>query len=242
MSGPVPTPQVPPYPMQADQQIRKYTNVVAPYIGPDTAPKVIAQLDQIKNDLLGNIGDVSRIASELSRCAVMADSGNEIQSATNSLVGYWQGPASQQYTQYAGSLVSTMNSNQNVLTDIGKTLGDCLKTVYDTYAEAIRFIGNCAGDLAGLGGQGIVAALGQLIPGLDVLELSDFINKIIDILSDFVKNTADLLAQKYSLVGSYATSITSFLGSDKGFLVPSAPGEELGHTSSWVVVNRKSQS
>lgn len=237
MSAPLLNLQKMPYPEQADQQIRVYANAVPPYIS-NAGKQAIRMLDLIKNETFGNADKVELLANEWAQCNVMSDSAREFQDATNNLVGYWEGPASQQYIQYSGSATATMNANQAAMHGVATTLANCVKTVYDTYSLALQYIGNCAGDIVGLGGYGVLAA----IPGVDIVSIPALIIKVVDTLSNFVKNVTSLVSGAVSQIGSYQSGDTSFLASGNSFRAPNEPGGELGHTNSWVVTNRKSNS
>ncbi|MGP4015715.1 hypothetical protein [Saccharopolyspora sp. 5N708] len=221
-----------PYPMGADQQIRQAAALLPWDLG------VIRTLDMIRTQLFGDAEKAQRFAQEWAQCAVMADSREEIQNAKNNLAGLWEGAAFQQFDQYSGSVVVALNTNHAAVTAIGRTVGEFVQIVYDNYAAAIKFMGDCAADLAGLMGYGGLAVLTVYVPGVDLVTLGVFLTKLVDTLSAFVKNVNNLIVDAVSKVGTYKTSATSLLASANSFQVPSIPGGEVGHTSSWVPANR----
>lgn len=221
-----------PYPERADQEIRKAASFVPWDLG------VVRTLDMIKNELFGDAEKAEQLARQWAQCTVMANSREEIQNAKTNLAGLWEGPAYQQFDQYAGSVVLTLNNDHAAVTEVGKTLGDIVQVVYDTYADAIRFVGNCAADLGGLGGYGLLAVSTAAVPGVDIVTAGVFLTKLIDTLSGFVKNVDDLVSASVSKVGNYKSSATSLQASANSFQMPSRPGGEVAHSASWLVAGR----
>lgn len=221
-----------PYPEHADQEVRKAASFVPWDLG------VVRTLDMVKNELFGNAEKAEQLARQWAECTVMADSREDIQNAKTNLAGLWEGPAYQQFDQYTGSVVLTLNNDHATVTEVGKTLGDIVQVVYETYADAIRFVGNCAADLAGLGGYGVLAASTVAVPGVDLVTAGVFLTKLIDTLSAFVKNVDELVSASVSKVGTYKSSATSLQASANSFQAPSSPGGEVAHSASWVVADR----
>jgi hypothetical protein len=222
--------------MEADRQIRQAA-AIARW---ETAP--IKILDMIMNDLfpVGDAEKVERIAHEWAQCNVMAESREEIQNAKNNLTGRWEGAAFEQFDQYSGSIVVALNTNHSAVTAIGRTVGEFVQIIYDTYSAAIKFMGDCAAELVGLTGYGVVALLTFKVPGVNLVTGGVLVTKIMDTLSAFVKNVTTLVSDAISKVGTYKSSATSLRASANSFQVPSIPGGEVSHTSSWVPANRNS--
>lgn len=221
-----------PYPMEADREIRQAAALVPWDLG------VIKTLHLIRTQLFGDAEKAQRIAHEWAQCGVMADSREEIQNAKNNLAGLWEGAAFQQFDQYSGSVVVALNTNHSAVAGIGRTVGEFVEIIYDTYAAALKFMGDCAAELGGLMGYGGLMAATLLVPGVDLVTAGVFLTKLIDTLSSFVKNVNNLIVDAISKVGTYKTSATSLRASANSFQVPSIPGGEVGHTSSWVPANR----
>jgi uncharacterized protein YukE len=229
-----PSPAKAPYPEKADHEIRTAASFIPFDLG------VVKTLDMIKTELFGNAEKAEHLSSEWTQCKDMSDSREEIQNAKNNLAGRWEGAAFEQFDQYSGSVVLALNNNHTALGNIGKTVGEFVQIVFDTYAAALKFMGSCAADLGGLTGYGGLAAATALIPGVDLVSAGVFLGKLVDTLQSFVKNVNDLVTNAVSQVGQYKTSATSLQASANSFQVPSIPGGEVGHTSSWIVANKKS--
>jgi hypothetical protein len=112
------------------------------------------------------------------------------------------------------------------------TLGTCVQTVHNTYATAIKFIAQCAGDLINLGIYGVLAA----IPVVDFVTGPMFVMKVIDKLTDFVKNVGGLIGDATTQIGSYKSSAISFATNANNFKQPEQLPDQVGNPGSWRVV------
>src|SRR5690348_16018329 len=92
---PGPPAQPKPYPEEADGKIRK----IAELFG---RGDILQLLDDVRNNLLGNAVQVQNLAMEFAKNHTLADAGDNIDEAVQSVSGTWSGRAADQFTTYAG--------------------------------------------------------------------------------------------------------------------------------------------
>lgn len=209
-----------PYPHDSDAVVRQYGTLYH--------PEAVTTLDAIQYQLFGNANKAYNFALTWGSNQVMSDDRTEIQTATNTLAAYWGGRAADQYNTFAGAAAGVMATNQQQIGYICNTLGDCVALVYDTYASAIKFIGQCAHDLTGI----FLAAALAPVPGVGEAAAAVIAIKV---LSDFVANVNQLLADAMSTMGGYAKEGTYFIGYASSYAAPAGGTDALGQTDAWTV-------
>ncbi len=223
---PNPIPSVPsiPYPEDADRKIREAANK---YNHPD----VIQTLDKMKNELFGNAERVNALAQAWASNPSVGDSQLAIQTATENLAGYWSGPAFSQFSAYSTDVTGALGSDQSAMASMGTALGGCVSIVYNTYAAVIRLIGNTAADIVNAG----VSIGVSLIPGIGEFELSNAIQAITDLLTNFVRNCTELLSSAVEQFGQYKDAAVGFRASAAGFKQLTPLPDQIGNPGSWHV-------
>ncbi len=223
---PNPVPNIPtiPYPDDADRKIREAAEKA-------NHPDVIQLLDKIKNHLFGNAERINLIAQAWAKNTALVDSRLGIQYATQTLAGYWSGPAFSQYSAYSADATSALDADQSALAAMGTALGGCVSIVYNTYAAVIRLIGNTAADIVNTAVSVGIA----LIPGVGEFELSNAIQAVTDILTNFIKNCTDLLSSAVEQFGQYKSASVGFTASATGFKQLTPLPDQIGHPGSWHV-------
>lgn len=227
MASPVPLAKAP-YPEDADHKIRTAAGLVF-YDAPAQT------LDLIKTQLFGSADRAESKAQGWATSTVMSDSRTEIQTAKDNLSAYWEGGAFNSFNSYASSVVGILDGDQSTMGNVSSVLGNCIATVYQTYASAISFIGKCLADLFSAGAWVAVALATSEIPVVDVLTGAAALNKLIDVLTSFVKNVTDLLSSATGQIGQYRAQGLSFQRYGSEFKVPEQPGGSMGDVGGWHV-------
>lgn len=211
-----------PSPKDAVDTVRQYGTVYH--------PEAVTVLDQILGPLFGNATKVYDLALSWGTNQVMSNDRTEIQTATNTMAAYWGGRAADQYNTFESAAVGVMATNQQQIGYICNTLGDCVALVYDTYASALKFIGQCAHDLT----SAATNPENALIPVPGVGEAVVVITWV-NILNDFVNNYNQMMAEALSTMGSYAKEGTYFIGYASSYAAPAGGADALDQTDGWTV-------
>jgi hypothetical protein len=229
MAAPVTSlPAKAPYPEDADRKIRAAARLVF-YDAP------VQTLDLIKTQLFGSADRAEWKAQDWATSTVMSASRKEIQGAKDNLAAYWEGGAFNAFNSYASSVVGILDGNQSTMGNMSSVLGNCIVTVYQTYASAISLIGKCFADLCNVGGWVAIALATEEIPVVDVLTDAAALNKLIDALTSFVKNVTDLLSSATGQIGQYRAQGLSFQRYGSEFKIPESPGTAVGDVGGWHV-------
>lgn len=218
----------PPYPQDADEKIRRAAKIVF-YDAP------IQTLDMIKTQLFGSSEKAEQIANDWGQNTVMNDSKTEINTAKDNLAAYWEGPAYNAFNSYAGNAVGVMDKDLATMGTIATTLGQSVATVYQTYASAITFIGNCAADLGKAGIYVLLAAGTIEIPILGEIDAALAAKQVLDALQSFVKNVTALISSATTQIGQYKSQGISFANLGQQFQNPEPLPEAPRHVGEWHV-------
>lgn len=227
-----------PYPEEADREIRKAAEIfirLTPF--GSVGVEALRILEVINKQLFGDAEKAKLLAEQWAERSTMKDSREAVQDAKNNLAGLWEGPAFAQFDRYASNMVSILDTNHGVMKEMGTLLAGFVRIVFNTYASALTFMGQCAGEVVGIGAS---AALLR-VPGANIVAVADIIMRVVDALSSFVSNVTSLIADNVRSLGEHQATEVSLQALLSKFQSPATPGGEVGHTSSWVVVNRKSR-
>lgn len=194
-----------------------------------TAQKVNHQsalqwLDEIKNDFFGNSDKVLHTASSIAGNKTLGTLGQDVDGATATLSGYWEGGAANAYKSYAGNVSGVLKGNQAQVANIANGLGACVSVIYELYAQGIKLIGHTANDIttfalqAGIeiGGGGPIGALWAA-------------KQLIGLLNGFVNSAVDLLASGVSAVGRDAATGINFQAYSSQYYIPNNPAQNTGN-------------
>lgn len=217
-----------PYPVGADLRIRRAADLVE-------YQAVIPMLNKLKNDLLGNAVRAEGLARQWAGDARMVDAKGDLNSMKYSLSRCWRGPAFNAFNQYTIDAVGIMDKNAAGFDKVATTLGSVTQIVYDTYAKAVTFIGNCAAALADLGLAAAVAFATAEVPGVNVLTSAAMLNKISATLVAFMKEVTALIAASITQMGQYKAQEVSFVSQANQFQIPEAVPNGTNQPSQWQV-------
>jgi hypothetical protein len=228
MGNPIPHHIELPYPTSSDAKIRRAAQL-AQYEAP------VKALDTIKNELLGNAVRAEGLARSWADDATMTEAKGHLNSMKYALSSYWRGPAFNAFNAYTIDAVGIMDKDLAVMGTVATTLGSAVTTVYDTYAKALTFIGNCAAAITNLGlAIGIAFATAE-VPVVNVLTSSAVLNKISDTLAAFVKEVTALIAAAITQMGQYKAQGISFVSQGTQFQRPEPIPTAVSHTGQWQV-------
>ncbi|MEV6912531.1 hypothetical protein [Amycolatopsis sp. NPDC051071] len=104
-------------------------------------------LAMIRDGLFGNADRMEELARWWGAAPYMVDSENAIDESRNNLAAYWQGGGYDSYNTYAINATKRISRNEGVFNEIAGTMESCIDIVYETYADAIGFISECASQL-----------------------------------------------------------------------------------------------
>ncbi|WP_020663149.1 hypothetical protein [Amycolatopsis benzoatilytica] len=194
-------------------------------------PDALQVLDKVKNYLFGDADKVETLAQAWAENIVISEARGTISQATHSLQGYWSGPAFDQFSAYNSDVISALDADQATVAGLGNALANCVTIVYDTYGAALRFIGETAASLAGL----ILDLAAIPVPVVGEVTVVNSIDDAKSILTDFIRNVTNLLADALHLIGQYKSASISFISMGANFKVVSLPPEQIGTTGSWHV-------
>lgn len=217
------------YPAQQDHEVRQAAIRV-------DYPAVIDTLNDIRNELLGDYVRVAELANHWGQSGVMRLPREDIANAKINVAQYWAGSAHRGFDGWSGDIVGMLDRNELTMGNISIVLGEMGEEVVKTYADAIEFIGKCAGNLVGLGGYAALASGTSWIPGVNVLTTEALVTKIIDALSTFVIDVSGLIADSTERVGAYKTDGDALVVRANQFKAPVGLPREVGHPRSWNVV------
>jgi uncharacterized protein YukE len=216
------------YPDDADELIRHAAGLVL-------NPNPLVMLDFIRDKLLGDSDKVAELALQWSGNTVIQETRTTFQTTRDVVGSYWQGSAYTQFNSYAGNLISNLDTNQTVMSNFAKTLGDCAQKVMETYGKALTLIVQTADDLFYVG----ALAGTLLLPGVNVITGSALLLKVFDKLNDFVKNVGNLVVETMNAIASYRSSAISFVSNATNFKVPEplgpGTGSGIGNANQWHV-------
>lgn len=207
-------------------------------------------LDVIEHQIYGNIPKIVTLgghwAAEKPSSDAHADDmsvlATDISGATGTLAAYWEGAAYDAYQQYASTVSTTLKTDGQVMGQISAGLGECARIVYDTYSMMLTAVGNCAADLVGLNASNILYAIGDAIPGVDLVTISMQISKVISTLEDFVKQATNLIAGAVKEFGDSTKTALAFGASAAQFVAPPGVSSSLGQAGSWQVKQQPNNS
>ena len=217
-----------PYPADSDAKVRRAAELIE-------YEAAIKALDMIKNELLGNAERANEIAHLWGENTTMNDAKGDLNSMKYTLASYWKGPAFNAFNAYTIDAVGIMDKDLAVMGTMATTLGSTVSTVFDTYAKAITFIGNCAAALANLGAALTIAFATAEVPGVNVLTSAAVLNKVSDTLAAFVKEVVTLIAGATTQIGQYKSQGISFANQATQFQHPEPLPDAATHTSQWQV-------
>lgn len=217
-----------PYPHDTDKKIRD----TAAYVQYDAVAQI---LDMIRDDLCGNAARAEGLANDWGLNATMNDAKVDLNDMRNNLASYWRGPAFNAFNLYSANAAGVMDKDLAVMGDVSKTLGTAISTVYDTYASAIKFMGNCVASLSSAGIWAVIAVATIPIPGVDVLTASAAVNKTIEVLTNFIKDVTALVSDATTQIGKYKSEGVSFANQGTQFQHPEPLPSSAGHTGEWQV-------
>ncbi|MEW2505952.1 hypothetical protein AB0878_36365 [Amycolatopsis sp. NPDC047767] len=215
-SGPTAPPK--PYPEEADGKIRK----IAELLG---RGDILQLLEDVRNNLLGNAVHVQNLAMEFAKNHTLADAGDNIDEAVQSVSGTWSGRAADQFATYAGRVGKALEGQQNVVAGMSGILTDIAGCVIETYSKAIEFIGACAVELGKLGYKTIIAIVTSEIPIVDIFTAKDVLDAAVDAFANLVTSVMGLFAQARTTLGDFSKQAITLVRSDTDFPdIPELPG------------------
>lgn len=217
-----------PYPVKSDKKIRHAAGIVE-------AEAVVQMLTLIKTQFLGNEVRTEGLARQWATDARMVDAKGHLNSMKYSLARCWKGPAFTAFNQYTIDTVGIMDKNAGGMDKIATTMASLMQIVYDTYAKALTFIGNCAAALGNLGVQIGIAAATAVVPAVDVLTTAAVLNKISDTLAAFMKEMTTLIAGAATQMGQYKAQGISFVSQATQWQIPVAIPDGTNQPSQWQV-------
>ncbi|TDP97044.1 hypothetical protein [Labedaea rhizosphaerae] len=154
-------------------------------------------LKLIRNDLFGDADRCEELAVWWGESYYMTSCRDSVNESRENLIAYWQGGAFDSYSTYAINTTATFDRNEGALNEIAGVMTNCVGIVYDTYKMAIKFIGDCAHDLADAGiGLGEAIIFGPLAPAKAGIE-------VMKALNNFVHNVNNLIADAVQQMGQY---------------------------------------
>jgi len=146
---------------------------------------------EIRDSLFGDMDWVESTAEWWGKNSVMTASEEILDSSLENLSAYWQGGAFDAYSRYAMNSGKRIYRNEVVMNEIASVMEGCVDIVYDTYADALEFIAECA-HLIGDAAQSFIG---------DLLDPRGEAAAIIKALNDFVKAFNDLLIKQVRKMG-----------------------------------------
>ncbi|WP_410656332.1 WXG100 family type VII secretion target [Amycolatopsis sp. lyj-112] len=193
--------ELPEYPFAADQKIRDFAGL--PLVG---RSDVFRMLDDIRTRLLGNAVGIQEIASRFASNATIQDAHDDIGTAVQALAGTWTGRAADQFVAHAANVTNALKSEQEAVAGISGVMAGIASKVIETYASAITFLGECAGELAKIDLKALVAALTSVIPGVNLITFADVIDSVIEALGELVKKILSLFGEAIKTIGGFQES------------------------------------
>ncbi|MEU3623158.1 hypothetical protein BS329_31845 [Amycolatopsis coloradensis] len=151
----------------------------------------LSTLAMIRDGLFGNADRMEELAVWWGQAPYMVDSENAIDDSRNNLAAYWQGGGYDSYNTYAINATKRISRNEGVFNEIASTMESCIDIVYETYADAIGFISECANQL--------VEAATNLIE--DWFNPPGEAANMIRVLNGFVQAVSDLIEASVRKMG-----------------------------------------
>ncbi|WIX76962.1 WXG100 family type VII secretion target [Amycolatopsis carbonis] len=215
---PGPPAQPKPYPEEADGKIRKIAELF-------DRGDILQLLEDVRNNLLGNAVQVQNLAMEFAKNHTLADAGDNIDEAVQSVSGTWSGRAADQFATYASRVGKALEGQQNVVAGMSGVLTDIAGCVIETYSKAIEFIGACAVELGKLGYKTIIAAVTSVIPIADIFTSKDLIDAVVDAFATLVESIVGLFAQARDTLGGFKQKAIALVQGNTDFPdIPELPG------------------
>lgn len=193
--------ELPPYPVAADQKIRDFAGL--PIVG---RSDVFLMLDDIRTRLLGNAVGIQEIASRFARNTTIQDAHDDIGAAVQSLAGTWTGRAADQFVAHAANVTNALKAEQEAVASVSGVMTDIANKVIETYAAAIAFLGECAGELAKIDLKALVAALASVIPVVNLIGFADVIDSVIEALGNLVTRIVALFTEAVKVINGFKGS------------------------------------
>ncbi|KZB79394.1 hypothetical protein [Amycolatopsis regifaucium] len=150
-------------------------------------------LFMIRDLLFGNADRMEELAVWWGQAWYMVDSETAIDDSRNNLAAYWQGGGYDSYNTYAINATKRISRNEGVFNEIAGTMESCIDIVYETYADAIKFISECANQIADATSnflEDLINPFGEA--GNIIRVLNGFVQAISDLVEDSVRKMGDL--------------------------------------------------
>ncbi|MET7990781.1 hypothetical protein ABZU76_07700 [Amycolatopsis sp. NPDC005232] len=154
---------------------------------------------------------------EFAKNHTLADAGDNIDEAVQSVSGTWSGRAADQFTTYAGRVGKALEGQQNVVAGMSGILTEIANCVIETYSKAIEFIGTCAVELGKLGYKSIIAIVTSIIPIADIFTSKDLIDAVVDAFATLVSSIVGLFSEAQTTLSGFTTQAIALVRSDTEF-------------------------
>lgn len=199
---------------------------------------VIDLLKIIATEVLGDAFVVYDRAQAFARNESFELAGKDMQAAAQQVAGVWSGYGHAQFDKHAGSVVSALGANQNAVRAFADTLLQAAATVVHVYADLVDFVGQCAANLAGLGGKIAIALVTSGVPVLNLLTLDEVLSTITDAFSTFMSDATTLIANGVRTVGDLMSQAVSFDKAAASFEeIPAlGSGGRIGDPKYWEII------
>jgi uncharacterized protein YukE len=208
VAPPGPAPQ--PFPEEAGAKIAQIARLLG-------RGEILRLLDDVRNRLLGNAIQVQNMAMEFAGNHTLADAGDDITRAVQSVSGTWTGRAASQFNTYADSVGKALEKQQDVIGRMSGILSEIAGCVIETYSKAIEFIGTCAVEIGKLGYKTIVAILTAEIPIVDIFTSKEVLDTVVDAFATLVNSVSSLFESTLNTLGDFRQQATDLAQGNTDF-------------------------
>ena len=171
---------------------------------------VIDLLKVIATEFLGDAMVVQDRARAFARNESFELAGKDMQAAAQQVAGVWSGYGHAQFDKHASNVVSALGANQSAARAFADTLLKAAETVVRIYVDLLEFVGQCAANLAALGGKIAIAIASSPVPILNALTLDEVLSTITDAFATFMADATGLIGDGVKAVGEFLSQAISF--------------------------------